>query len=741
MLQRALLLILQSKSGSFWISAKYFVKQNRVIVVLFIVSSVVAYIQRTRRPTTRSLIPIGVPVAKILPNGKRELWVPYRGELTKVVIDQTPPEVFAAHRERFRESKGTFKDDFRAILVILIPSPKDKVVLYLILHMIFLGVRTYLSLVVAALDGRIVQNIIAARGRNFFFGLLEWQLLAVPASYTNAMIKYLEGVISLNLRTKLVRYIHDLYVGPDLEYYKLTNVDGAISYVDNFLASDVPRFCDAVAALYSDLGKPSFDIAVFALQLYRHLGGLALVGLFLNYIGSGAALKSVAPPFGHLAAAETKLEGNYRASHQQLIANSEEIAFYDGAVLEKHRLSRLFERLMDHINRALKIKAVYNVIEEYILKYTWSASGLLFASIPVLVPWMAARHSEKESDRMGDFITNRRLMVSLADAGGRIMYSIKDLAELAGYTQRLFELLSALHRVHANDYPYAGEWSLGDVRGSVRELKEGETTSVLSFCGTPVVVPGGADGSPGEPLLQALRLEISEGDHLLITGSNGSSKTSIARMCARLWPLYRGILGKPRRGKITFLTQRVYFSSGTLRDQIIYPYTFAEMLEMGHSDNDLLELLKTVHLEYLPEREGGFSSRKEWTDVFSGGEKQRMLFARILFAKPRVAVVDEGTSAVSADMEGVLYDALRKRGITVVTISHRISLLRYHNCLLTVGLGPDGSEWKFERSNTKERRMGLEKEINRIRSRLDQMPRIRQRRDEVVRMLQGKASA
>ena len=62
----------------------------------------------------------------------------------------------------------------------------------------------------------------------------------------------------------------------------------------------------------------------------------------------------------------------------------------------------------------------------------------------------------RERNRMKDFITNKRLMLSLADAGGRMMYSIKDLSELAGYTSRVYTLISTLHRVHADAYYLRG---------------------------------------------------------------------------------------------------------------------------------------------------------------------------------------------------------------------------------------------------------------------------------------------
>lgn len=73
-------------------------------------------------------------------------------------------------------------------------------------------------------------------------------------------------------------------------------------------------------------------------------------------------------------------------------------------------------------------------------------------------------------------------------------------------------------------------------------------------------------------------------------------------------------------------------------------------------DSDLLDLLKIVKLDYLVEREGGFNSVKEWIDVLSGGEKQRIAMARMFYHKPSFAILDECTSAVSSDVESSLYN-------------------------------------------------------------------------------------
>jgi len=168
---------------------------------------------------------------------------------------------------------------------------------------------------------------------------------------------------------------------------------------------------------------------------------------------SSLVMRGLTPPFGKYAAQEQQLEGEFRFQHSRLIDHSEEIALYAGHEAEKDTLDKGYFTLIKHVNFILRRRFYHNFMEDYIIKYVWGALGLALCSVPVFVKLPGQMQVlVNMGDRTETFVTNRRMLTSASDAFGRIMFSLKDVMELAGYTSRVSTLLDVMDDVAAERY-------------------------------------------------------------------------------------------------------------------------------------------------------------------------------------------------------------------------------------------------------------------------------------------------
>ena len=221
------------------------------------------------------------------------------------------------------------------LLRISIPSVFSKEFGLLLLHTGSLVARTFLSIYVAALDGRIVKAIVEGNVPRFLALILNWVLLAVPATFVNSLIRYLECKLALAIRTRLVDHAYSLYF-QDQTYYRVSNLDTRLANPDHSLTEDLQAFSSAVAHIYSHVSKPLLDVVMTSAALFQISRKRGEVSPYPGLIGwsvfavTAWILRVVSPPFGKLVAEEARRNGYLRYVHSRVIANAEEIAFYGG---------------------------------------------------------------------------------------------------------------------------------------------------------------------------------------------------------------------------------------------------------------------------------------------------------------------------------------------------------------------------------------------------------------------------
>ena len=403
--------------------------------------------------------------------------------------------------------------------------------------------------------------------------------------------------------------------------------DRTVDNPDQRISEDVNNFTGGALNYSMSVLQAVATAATFfgILWMISHWLAIALIGYALlgTWLAAVIGRRLVLINFN-----QQRFEADYRFALVHARDNAEAIALYDGAHDETRQLGRRFAK----------------VIENFKLLILWRRH----ASPSLHLPTTTRPASCHISCSPAPTFSGQFKLGEVTQAAYAFSVLRGSLSLVVDQFQALTDYASVVNRLAAFEERCAAAGNNEPQPGTHIEVVE--TAGGVSVEDVTLMTPDGQ-----RELQRHLSIKLGDRGTVLITGPSGAGKTSLMRAVAGIWSFGHGRIERPPSGEIMFMPQKPYLILGSLRRQLQYPRAD----EVG--DDRLLEALEMVGLAHLPEQFGGLDAELHWADVLSGGEQQRLAFARLLIDAPRFAFLDEATSALDLAAEEALYACSRSR--------------------------------------------------------------------------------
>ena len=301
--------------------------------------------------------------------------------------------------------------------------------------------------------------------------------------------------------------------------------------------------------------------------------------------------------------AKQRAEADYRSDLLLVRENAEAVAFMRGEDAERDRFRASFGEIMRNWRSIMNTEFRLECFSASYLKITNLIP--IFACLPLYL---------SRAMSFGDMMQARSAFYSVQDGFAWFMDYYKQIMEWAASVQRIYEFISRMDGESAN------------LRACVKQSNENSARCE----GLSVFTPA------GEPLIEDLRFELAPAQFIMLRGKSGAGKSTALRYAAGLWRYGRGEISLPRTG-VMFIPQKPYLAPLSLKELISYPQP------PRADDAEFLEILRRVGLKKFARM---LNSRADYVKILSGGETQRLSFARIHYHKPSFVFADEITSAL-----------------------------------------------------------------------------------------------
>jgi len=454
-------------------------------------------------------------------------------------------------------------------------------------------------------------------------------------------------------------------------YYQLNLVSGDHTNPEYRVAEDLRLSVDAPVEFLVGVFSAVTSAVVFIGVLWfiggeltiplgstvlRIPGFLVVAAVLYAALASGSMVM-LARGFVTVSENKNQAEADYRYMLTRLRENGESIAMLGGSNEERAGLDGAFATV-----RTRWYEMMMQYVRTTIVSH--SSNGLA----PVVPILLCAPKYVAGTMTLGEVMQAASAFMIVQVAFNWLVENYPRLADWTASASRLASLLVSLDRLERAE----GEETTGRI---VRNPGEAGALRLRDLSVTL---------DDGSAVVNEADIEIVRGEKVLVVGESGTGKSTLVRAIAGLWPWGKGEILIQFDG-LFFMPQRPYVPLGTLRRAVTYPLSPEEVEEAV-----VRATVEDVGLGHFLDR---LDEETTWEHVLSGGEKQRLAFARVLLQRPEIIVMDEATAALDALGQEQLMRLLLERlpDATVISVGHRAELEAFHTRKLVLEYHADGA--------------------------------------------------